>query len=122
MPYCSLPCTSLKQRKEQQSLDKRTQGVLSFIDLAGSERGADRAEVANSTHIEGAEINKSLLALKECIRAMDQGNPHIPFRQSKLTQVIMHANIEFLGLERVLYRGRRKDMHACYDKSSTDQL
>lgn len=63
-------------------------GQLSFIDLAGSERGVDRADsAAHATHIEGSEINKSLLALKECIRAIDQGSSHQPFRQSKLTQV-----------------------------------
>jgi kinesin family protein 2/24 len=38
--------------------------------------------------MEGSEINKSLLALKECIRALDQDKKHLPFRQSKLTQVI----------------------------------
>lgn len=38
--------------------------------------------------MEGAEINKSLLALKECIRAIDQDSSHLPFRQSKLTLVL----------------------------------
>lgn len=63
-------------------------GRLCFIDLAGSERGSDTASSTRQTRIEGAEINKSLLALKECIRAMDQKKDHTPFRGSKLTQVL----------------------------------
>lgn len=63
-------------------------GRLCFIDLAGSERGSDTASSTRQTRMEGAEINKSLLALKECIRAMDLGKDHTPFRGSKLTQVL----------------------------------
>lgn len=60
-------------------------GKMSFIDLAGSERGADTVESKKQTRIDGAEINKSLLALKECIRALDLDKKHTPFRGSKLT-------------------------------------
>eukprot|EP00172_Hildenbrandia_rubra_P002504 Plantae.Rhodophyta-Hildenbrandia_rubra.ctg338.p1 GENE.Plantae.Rhodophyta-Hildenbrandia_rubra.ctg338~~Plantae.Rhodophyta-Hildenbrandia_rubra.ctg338.p1 ORF type:complete len:950 (+),score=190.28 Plantae.Rhodophyta-Hildenbrandia_rubra.ctg338:1142-3991(+) len=63
-------------------------GRLCFIDLAGSERGSDTAANDRATRMEGAEINKSLLALKECIRAMDKKKDHTPFRGSKLTQVL----------------------------------
>lgn len=60
-------------------------GKISFIDLAGSERGADTMNTNKQTKLDGAEINKSLLALKECIRALDLEKKHLPFRGSKLT-------------------------------------
>ena len=73
---------------------KKTVGKMSFIDLAGSERGADVSGADMKTRVDGAEINKSLLALKECIRALDQEKRHTPFRGSKLTQVLKDS---FLG-------------------------
>lgn len=62
-------------------------GKLSFIDLAGSERGADTTHSSKQTRMEGAEINTSLLALKEVIRSLERKHGHTPFRGSKLTQV-----------------------------------
>lgn len=62
-------------------------GRIAFIDLAGSERGADTLQHGRQTQQDGAGINRSLLALKECIRAMDQDKGHIPFRDSELTKV-----------------------------------
>ncbi|KAF7669893.1 hypothetical protein LDENG_00100640 [Lucifuga dentata] len=63
-------------------------GRLWFVDLAGSERASDTKEPNKHSRMEGAEINQSLLALKECIRSLDQEQAHTPFRQSKLTQVL----------------------------------
>lgn len=63
-------------------------GQFSFIDLAGSERGSDTNHNSKQTRLEGAEINTSLLALKEVIRSLEKKNGFTPFRGSKLTQVL----------------------------------
>ncbi len=72
---------------------------LTLVDLAGSERATETQSNNKSRLAEGAEINKSLLALKECIRALDvrkqTGNSdhHVPFRTSKLTLVLRDSFI-----------------------------
>ncbi|KAG9160083.1 hypothetical protein Leryth_005814, partial [Lithospermum erythrorhizon] len=76
------------RRNNVTNLIGKVVGKISFIDLAGSERGADTTDNDRQTRMEGAEINKSLLALKECIRALDNDQLHIPFRGSKLTEVL----------------------------------
>lgn len=67
-------------------------GKLSMIDLAGSERAA----VTNNRGmrlIEGANINRSLLALGNCINALCEANEkglklHVRYRDSKLTRLL----------------------------------
>ena len=74
--------------------DKNVQHAkISFIDLAGSERESDKVNVDKKTRIDGAAINQSLLALKECIRALEMDQIHLPFRGSKLTLVLRDSFI-----------------------------
>jgi kinesin family member 2/24 len=64
-------------------------GRLNFIDLAGAERGKYQPmNFSKQDKIDSAEINKSLLALKECIRAIHLGKSHTPYRGSKLTLLL----------------------------------
>jgi len=68
-------------------------GRFSLVDLAGNERGADNQAASAGARLESGEINKSLLALKECIRSLARGRPddHTPFRQSKLTTLLRES-------------------------------
>ncbi|XP_073276052.1 kinesin-like protein KIN-13A [Primulina huaijiensis] len=90
---------SRRNNDGDESRSGKVVGKISFIDLAGSERGADTTDNDRQTRIEGAEINKSLLALKECIRALDNDQIHIPFRGSKLTEVLRDS---FVGNSRTV--------------------
>ncbi|XWS69881.1 hypothetical protein CRYUN_Cryun03dG0001900 [Craigia yunnanensis] len=91
--------TGANEESSRETKPARLVGKLSFIDLAGSERGADTTDNDKLTRMEGAEINKSLLALKECIRALDNDQGHIPFRGSKLTEVLRDS---FVGDSRTV--------------------
>jgi hypothetical protein len=88
-PFILSPQIILRQNNNKRSLF----GKFSLIDLAGNERGADTSSANRQTRMEGAEINKSLLALKECIRALGRKGAHLPFRASKLTQVLRDSFI-----------------------------
>ena len=64
--------------------------TLSIIDLAGSER-ASATKNMGERMVEGANINKSLLALGNCINALCEAGgrkAHVPYRNSKLTRLL----------------------------------
>ena len=83
-------------------------GKLSLVDLAGSERAQETQSNNRTRRAEGAEINKSLLALKECIRALQarktSGNNdiHVPFRASKLTHVLRDSFVSKSDKSRII--------------------
>ncbi|XP_059061400.1 kinesin-like protein KIF18A isoform X2 [Achroia grisella] len=60
---------------------------LSMIDLAGSER-ASATGCVGERFKEGANINKSLLSLGNCINRLADGSRYIPYRDSKLTRLL----------------------------------
>jgi kinesin family protein 18/19 len=69
--------------------EPHTMATLSIIDLAGSER-ASATKNRGERLTEGANINKSLLALGSCINALcdPRKRNHIPYRNSKLTRLL----------------------------------
>lgn len=62
-------------------------GKLSMIDLAGSER-ASHTNNKGMRMIEGANINRSLLALGNCITALSSAVAFVPYRDSKMTRLL----------------------------------
>ena len=71
---------------------KSAEGVLTLVDLAGSEQSIDSMYHSAERRKEGAAINSSLMALKECIRAKAAGKaPTHIFRKSKLTMALKHS-------------------------------
>lgn len=69
--------------------EPHTMATLSIIDLAGSER-ASATKNRGERLMEGANINKSLLALGSCINALCDARKrnHVPYRNSKLTRLL----------------------------------
>lgn len=68
----------------------RTHGCLHLVDLAGSER-VGRTEASGEQLEEAKHINKSLSALGDVMSALASKGTHVPFRNSKLTQLLQES-------------------------------
>ncbi|XP_037465071.1 kinesin-like protein KIN-14M isoform X2 [Triticum dicoccoides] len=99
----SVGATALNERSSRshsvvtvhvQGVDLKTgatlRGALHLVDLAGSER-VDRSAVAGDRLKEAQHINKSLSALGDVIFSLSQKISHVPYRNSKLTQVLQSS-------------------------------
>ncbi|XP_010428329.1 PREDICTED: kinesin-like protein KIN-14G [Camelina sativa] len=96
-------CTALNERSSRshsivtvhvRGKDMKTGSVLygnlHLVDLAGSER-VDRSEVTGDRLREAQHINKSLSSLGDVIFSLASKNAHVPYRNSKLTQILQSS-------------------------------
>ena len=85
----------LRQRLRSGISERVVHSKLHLVDLAGSERlkktldSADGSIGDEVTRRESMQINRSLTYLEQCVVALSKkGHSHVPFRQSKLTNVL----------------------------------
>ncbi|KRW98086.1 P-loop containing nucleoside triphosphate hydrolase [Pseudocohnilembus persalinus] len=80
-------------RIKNENVPEAEDGYIYIIDLVGSENASDSQFHDQSLFKETKDINKSLMALKECIRnralaSLNNKYTHVPYRQSKLTLLL----------------------------------
>ena len=82
----------LKRQGRNHYKSRQLHGKLALVDLAGSERAAETNNFGQKLR-DGANINRSLLSLANCINQLGKagasgGRAYIPYRNSKLTRLL----------------------------------
>ncbi|XP_047320776.1 kinesin-like protein KIN-14F [Impatiens glandulifera] len=83
-------CLTVHVQGKDQTSGTLSYGCMHLVDLAGSER-VDKSEVVGAALKEAQHINKSLAALGDVISSLAQKNSHVPYRNSKLTQLLQDS-------------------------------
>ncbi|KAK9284337.1 hypothetical protein L1049_023508 [Liquidambar formosana] len=82
---------TVKRKQRNKYRNQVMQGKLALVDLAGSERASETNSGGQKLR-DGANINRSLLALANCINALGKqqkkGLAYVPYRNSKLTRIL----------------------------------
>ncbi|KAL0915721.1 hypothetical protein M5K25_013174 [Dendrobium thyrsiflorum] len=82
---------NVKRKQKNQHRNQILRGKLALVDLAGSERASETNSGGQKLR-DGANINRSLLALANCINALGKhqkkGLAYVPYRNSKLTRIL----------------------------------
>ncbi|XP_076950924.1 kinesin-like protein KIN-8B [Bidens hawaiensis] len=88
--HAVLEITVLRKQKRKYH-NQVIRGKLALVDLAGSERASETNNGGQKLR-DGANINRSLLALANCINALGKqhkkGLAYVPYRNSKLTRIL----------------------------------
>nr|CAB3501073.1 unnamed protein product [Digitaria exilis] len=88
--FCQFVCLTVHVQGRDLTSGTILRGCMHLVDLAGSER-VDKSEVTGERLKEAQHINKSLSALGDVIASLAQKNAHVPYRNSKLTQLLQDS-------------------------------
>lgn len=87
---CTLQLTQ-KQTHSETQIMTTLQSKLHFVDLAGSERLKNTRASDDGRLKEGISINSGLTSLGKVITQLSTMNPHISYRDSKLTRLLQDS-------------------------------
>ena len=87
--HCIFQLSMERDTANQSGLISRAK--LNLCDLAGSEKYDKEREMARQHLLEMNKINQSLTTLGKVISCLSSGSSHIPYRDSKLTRLLMNS-------------------------------